>query len=58
MSVAVTESGLRLRAEGLAKQYGSTWVVSDMSLSIVAGEVHGLVGANGAGKSTFIKMLT
>jgi rhamnose transport system ATP-binding protein len=29
-----------------------------MSLSIAPGEVHGLVGANGAGKSTFIKMLT
>ncbi|MBI4923300.1 MAG: sugar ABC transporter ATP-binding protein [Devosia nanyangense] len=41
----------------LGKRYGGLHAVRDVSLSIYAGEVMAIVGDNGAGKSTFIKML-
>ncbi len=43
--------------ENLAKVYGSTVAVSDLSVNLTAGEVVALVGENGAGKSTCVKML-
>lgn len=46
-----------LYARDISKSYGDARVLKRVSLSIGAGEVHGLVGANGAGKSTFIKVL-
>ncbi len=45
-------------AEALHKRYGEVVAVDGVSLSIAAGEVYALVGANGAGKSTTIRMLT
>jgi len=47
-----------LRARGLSKSYGGLRAVSDASLDLYAGEVVALVGDNGAGKSTFVKMLS
>lgn len=47
-----------LRTEGLTRRFGSHTVVDNVSLSVAEGEVFGLLGRNGAGKSTFIKMLT
>ena len=44
-------------AEGLSKRYGGVQAVRDARVSMRAGEVRGLIGANGAGKSTFMKML-
>jgi len=44
-------------AKGLRKSFGGAKALKDVSLSILPGEVHGLVGANGAGKSTFIRIL-
>jgi ribose transport system ATP-binding protein len=46
-----------LSCRGLAKAYGETVAVDDLDFDALAGEVHALVGENGAGKSTFIKML-
>lgn len=46
-----------LQAEGLAKQYKSRTVVSDVSLHINSGEVVGLLGPNGAGKTTSFYMI-
>ncbi len=46
-----------LVAEGMRKSFGGAHALKDASLSILPGEVHGLVGANGAGKSTFIRIL-
>ena len=40
-----------------AKSFGAVQAVSDGSLELTAGEAHGLVGENGAGKSTVVKML-
>ena len=41
----------------LAKSFGQTVAVEDLSLSIPAGEIFGFLGANGAGKTTTIRML-
>src|SRR2546429_7473481 len=42
-----------LVAEGLHKRYGPVAALAGFDLSIAAGEVAGLIGRNGAGKSTF-----
>ena len=47
-----------LEAVGLSRSYGPIEVLSDVSLSVRAGEVHAVVGENGAGKSTLMKILS
>jgi ribose transport system ATP-binding protein len=47
-----------LEVRGLVKRYGGTLALSGASLTCARGEVHGLVGENGAGKSTIVKILT
>lgn len=47
-----------LEADGLVKRYGGTLALDHASFRAAAGEVHALLGENGAGKSTFIKVLT
>ena len=44
-----------LRAEGLVKRFGARRVLDGVSLEVAPGAAVGLVGANGAGKTTFIK---
>ncbi len=46
-----------VQVQNLRKVFGGTTAVADLSFSIAAGEVVGLLGANGAGKSTTIQML-
>ncbi|MDT4910522.1 MAG: ribose transport system ATP-binding protein [Pseudonocardiales bacterium] len=48
----------RLQVRALNKTFGSVQVLTDVELSVLAGEVHGLAGQNGSGKSTLIKILT
>lgn len=45
------------RAEGLTKRFGTRTVVSGFSLGVAPGEIVGLLGANGAGKSTTFRMV-
>ena len=47
-----------LRAVNLTKRFGGLTAVDGVSLDVKPGEVIGLVGDNGAGKSTFIKMIS
>ena len=44
-------------ADGLRKQYGDVTAVRDVSLRVRPGEIYGLLGLNGAGKTTMIRML-
>ncbi len=44
-----------LRAEGLAKNFGRQRALDVVDLEIAPGTAAGLIGANGAGKTTFIK---
>jgi ABC-2 type transport system ATP-binding protein len=46
-----------LEAANLQKRFGSFLAVKDFSLRIRRGEIYGLLGANGAGKTTAIKMM-
>ncbi len=45
-----------LQVSGLHKRY-SVPVLTDFSFELLAGEVHALIGSNGAGKSTFARIL-
>jgi ABC-2 type transport system ATP-binding protein len=42
----------------LSKRFGALTAVDDLSLTLKPGEILGFLGANGAGKSTTMKMLT
>ncbi|WP_082590602.1 sugar ABC transporter ATP-binding protein [Agromyces sp. Soil535] len=53
----VTEAEPVLVAEGLEKSFFGVTVLRGVGLTLRPGEVHGLVGENGAGKSTFMKIL-
>ena len=44
--------------ESLTRRFGAFTAVDSLTLTANAGEVFGLLGSNGAGKSTTIKMLT
>ena len=44
-----------LLVRGLAKRYGSIVALRSADLTVQPGEIHALLGANGAGKSTFVK---
>lgn len=46
-----------VHATGLRKRYGDLLAVDDVSLSVRPGEIVGIVGPNGSGKTTTIRML-
>lgn len=46
-----------LQAQAIAKSFGSTQALRGLSMHVGAGEIVALMGANGAGKSTFVKIL-
>lgn len=56
---AATPAGVELaaRTRGLHKNYGKTIAVDDVDLDIPAGSVLGMLGPNGSGKTTTIRML-
>src|SRR5262245_44536174 len=47
-----------IRTEGLGKHYGDTQALRDVDLEVARGSVLGLLGHNGAGKTTAIRILT
>ena len=47
-----------LRAESIFKSYGEHEAVADVSLSISKGEIHGILGPVGAGKTTLMEILS
>lgn len=56
--MSVTDRISLLDATGVAKSFGAVRALTDASLHVAPGEVVALMGANGAGKSTFVKILT
>lgn len=46
-----------IRLNHVHKRFGQRWAVSDLSLHVAKGEIYGLLGHNGAGKSTAIGMM-
>jgi ABC-type multidrug transport system ATPase subunit len=51
-------AALAIEAHQLVRQFGEFRAVDQVSFKVPQGEIFGLLGANGAGKSTVIKMLT
>jgi ABC-2 type transport system ATP-binding protein len=45
-------------AEGLGRRYGDLWALRDVDLDVPQGSVLGLLGHNGAGKTTAVRILT
>src|ERR671931_542315 len=50
--------GIAVRTEGLGKRYGDLWALRDLDLEVPTGTILGLLGHNGAGKTTAIRILT
>ena len=54
---ALNGDGFAIRAEGLARSFGSVRAVDGVDLAVPFGEIYGFLGPNGAGKTTVIRML-
>ena len=46
-----------LEEDSVTKSYGPVQVINGLCLKIQEGEIYGLLGVNGAGKTTFMKMI-
>jgi ABC-2 type transport system ATP-binding protein len=51
------EPDAAVRADGLVRRFGPVEAVRDVSFAVVRGEIFGLVGPDGAGKTTIMRML-
>lgn len=47
-----------VECKGLRKQYGSKVAIESLDITLESGKIIGLLGPNGCGKSTFMKLLT
>jgi branched-chain amino acid transport system ATP-binding protein len=47
-----------LEAQGVQKRFGAVVAASDLSIRVARGERVSLIGSNGAGKTTFVNMIT
>jgi len=47
-----------LSASGLSKSFGGVTAVGDVSIDVAPGEIHGLIGPNGSGKTTMLNLLS
>src|SRR5215204_3371173 len=56
-TTAATPTAAAIEVQGLSRTFGSFVAVKDLSFSVKQGEIFGFLGANGAGKSTSIRMM-
>lgn len=54
----MNDPGYAIRAEKLSKRFGDFTAVNEITFDVKQGEIYGFLGANGAGKTTAIRMLT
>jgi branched-chain amino acid transport system ATP-binding protein len=47
-----------LRVEGVSRSFGSVLAVSEVTMTVQAGELRAVIGPNGAGKTTFFNMIS
>ncbi|NKK67946.1 ATP-binding cassette domain-containing protein [Rhizobium leguminosarum bv. viciae] len=47
-----------IEAKSLVKRFGAVTAANDVNVDIISGTISGLIGTNGAGKTTFINMIT
>ena len=47
-----------ISTDNISKQFGSDFLFEDINITFNPGERYGLIGANGSGKSTFMKILS
>jgi len=57
-SSAETEQSRSLHAASVSKSFGGIKAVDDVSLVLKPGQVHGLIGPNGSGKTTMLNLLS
>jgi ABC-2 type transport system ATP-binding protein len=55
---AAAPEGLSIEARDLTRRFGPHTALDGLTLDVAAGTAFGLLGANGAGKTTFIRLLT
>jgi ABC-type sugar transport system ATPase subunit len=58
MSIVGTDRARSLEVRGITKRFGATLALQDVSLDVLQGEVHALLGHNGSGKSTMVKIIS
>ena len=46
-----------IRIESVSKTYSKKTVINNVDLAIPKGEIYGLIGPSGAGKTTLVKMM-
>lgn len=57
VNLSEMNNGTVIKAEGLTKQFGDFIAVDHISFEVEKGEIFGFLGANGAGKTTAMRML-
>src|SRR6478609_6767835 len=58
IALSPSDSHRGVTTTGLGKRFGDLWALRGLDLDVAPGQILGLLGHNGAGKTTAIRMLT